>query len=237
MSPTIRLESVTKSYLMGTVEVLALRGIDLEINRGRVIGLMGPSGSGKTTLLNVIGGIDRPTAGNVFVEGNNIGHLDGRELDSYRCRTVGFIFQFFNLVPTLTARQNVELPTVIGGRSDDEIEERSLELLQLVGLENRQNHFPNQLSGGEQQRTAIAVALANDPPLLLADEPTGELDASTGEHMIGLLTRISRDLTKTVVIASHDSRLLRQCDGVLHLRDGRIVEGGDLVPTDNREAF
>lgn len=233
MSVAVRLESITKSYVMGTVEVLALRGVDIEIDRGRILGLMGPSGSGKTTLLNIIGGIDRPTAGNIFVEGLNVGHLDGHELDSYRCRTIGFIFQFFNLVPNLTARQNVELPTVLAGKSRTEIEERSHKLLQLVGLENRRDHLPNQLSGGEQQRTAIAVALANDPPILLADEPTGELDAETGEQMIGVLTRISRDLTKTVVIASHDDRVLRRCDRVLHLRDGRVVESRDAIPSDN----
>ncbi len=223
MMPEVTLESVTKSYLMGRVEVFALRGIDLEIRRGAILAISGPSGSGKSTLLNIMGGIDRPTAGNVVVAGKYVARLEGRELDEYRRDTVGFIFQFFNLVPTLTALQNVELPLTINPLATD-IEGRAQELLSSVGLSERTRHLPQELSGGEQQRVAIAVALANDPPLLLADEPTGELDSQTGERVISVLLETCRKLGKTAVIASHDSGVLSRCDYLLSLHDGKILD-------------
>ncbi len=237
MTSAVRIESVSKSYLAGSVEVFALRGIDLEIEGGSIVGIMGPSGSGKTTLLNILGGIDRPTAGNVFVDGTNVGRLDGRDLDTYRCTGVGSIFQFFNLVPSLTARQNVEVPMVVARNSDDEVEARASNLLELVGLRDRDRRLPSELSGGEQQRVAVAVALANDPPLLLADEPTGELDSEAGEQVIGLIVRLSRELHKTVVIATHDGRLLGECDTVWSLRDGRIEGRRDSPPKSEGTRF
>lgn len=228
MNPFITLESVVKSYLMGNIEVFALRGVDMEIEREEIVGITGPSGSGKTTLLNVIGGIDRPTAGNVMIDRKNVTLLRGRELDEYRRDSVGYIFQFFNLVPTLNAQQNVELPMILRPDLAPEAENRAWELLHLVGLQERARHLPRELSGGEQQRIAIAVALANDPPLLLADEPTGELDSQTGKMVVRLLMNVVRDLGKTAIIVSHDPRLLRGCSRIRSLRDGRVVKTDNI---------
>jgi len=217
------LENVVKSYHMGRVDVFALKGVDLSVRRGEIVGIAGPSGSGKTTLLNIIGGVDRPTAGNVFVDGQNIAHLSGHELDAYRRDSVGYVFQFFNLVPTLTAQQNVELPMVLKSTPSRNARERARELLRLVDMANRASHVPAELSGGEQQRVAIAVALANDPPLLLADEPTGELDSDTGERVIQTLFALARKTSKTMIVASHDAGMLQRCHRVLNLRDGRVA--------------
>lgn len=232
MTEFIYLENVVKSYHMGRVDVFALKGVDLSVRRGETVGVAGPSGSGKTTLLNIIAGVDRPTAGNVFVDGRNVADLTGAALASYRRDSIGYIFQFFNLVPTLTARQNIELPMVLAAAPAHQSRERASELLRLVEMDDRANHVPAELSGGEQQRVAIAVALANDPPLLLADEPTGELDSEMGEQLIETLFTSARELNKTVVAASHDIGLLRQCERVLRLRDGRIVPNhvGEQTP-------
>lgn len=232
MTEFIHLENVVKSYHMGRVDVFALKGVDLSVRRGETVGVAGPSGSGKTTLLNIIAGVDRPTAGNVFVDGRNVADLTGAALASYRRDSIGYIFQFFNLVPTLTARQNIELPMVLAAAPAHQSRERASELLRLVEMDDRANHVPAELSGGEQQRVAIAVALANDPPLLLADEPTGELDSEMGEQLIETLFTSARELNKTVVAASHDIGLLRQCERVLRLRDGRIVPNhvGEQTP-------
>ncbi len=223
MSVAIRMESVVKSYLMGDVEVFALRGVDLAIEPGQVLGITGPSGSGKTTLLNLLGGIDRPTAGNILVDGRNVARFSDRQLDDYRRDVVGYVFQFFNLVPTLSARENVELPMVLRGHASPKPLDRAAELLKVVGLEGRARHLPRELSGGEQQRVAIAVALANDPPILLADEPTGELDSESGQKIIELLLQVAREMKKTTLLASHDERILARCDRVVRLRDGRIA--------------
>lgn len=226
------LENVVKSYHMGRVDVFALKGVDLSVRRGETVGISGPSGSGKTTLLNIIAGVDRPTAGNVFVDGRNVADLSGRELAEYRRDSIGYVFQFFNLVPTLTTQQNVELPMVLAAKPSHQSSERARELLRLVEMEDRAAHVPAELSGGEQQRVAIAVALANDPPLLLADEPTGELDSQMGEQIIETLFLSARELKKTVIAASHDVGLLRRCGRILRLRDGHIISNhaGEQIP-------
>lgn len=227
MTSDITLESVTKSYPMGRLEVLALRGVDMIIDAGSLVGVVGPSGSGKTTLLNILGGVDPPTAGNVLVFGKNVARMAPRELDAYRRESVGYVFQFFNLVQTLTAEQNVKIPMLLRGLNRDRSAERAHGLLSDVGLEGRAMHLPSELSGGEQQRVAIAVALANNPPLLLADEPTGELDSRAGEHVIQLLHEVARKSGRTTIIASHDPRLIGRCDVVYSLLDGRISEHRD----------
>lgn len=232
MTEFMSLENVVKSYHMGRVDVFALKGVDLSVRRGETVGISGPSGSGKTTLLNIIAGVDRPTAGNVFVDGRNVADLSGRELAEYRRDSIGYVFQFFNLVPTLTTQQNVELPMVLAAKPSHQSSERARELLRLVEMEDRAAHVPAELSGGEQQRVAIAVALANDPPLLLADEPTGELDSQMGEQIIETLFLSARELKKTVIAASHDVGLLRRCGRILRLRDGHIISNhaGEQIP-------
>lgn len=219
-------KDLIKVYRTGKTEVIALRGLNMHVKPGEVVAVMGPSGCGKTTLLNLIGGLDKPTAGAIFVGGRNLVDASERELERYRLLEVGFIFQFFNLVPTLTALENVELPMALAGRPDRR--ERAMELLELVGLADRAHHKPDELSGGEQQRVAIACALANDPPLILADEPTGELDRENAKMVIELLTRLSRELGKTCIIATHDYMVARAADRILRMEDGQIV--GEYLP-------
>lgn len=229
MRNLVVLENVVKSYRMGRVDVFALRGVDFSGNRGETIGIAGPSGSGKTTLLNIIAGVDRPTAGNVLVNGQNVAYLSDRELDVYRRDFIGYIFQFFNLVPTLSSLQNVELPMVVKGTNSRDSSEKARALLRLVDMEGRAAHLPAELSGGEQQRVAIAVALANDPPLVLADEPTGELDSETGGRVIDTLFSSVHKTNKTLIVVSHDAGLLRKCRRVLTLRNGRILARTDSM--------
>ena len=219
-------KDLIKVYRTGKTEVIALRGLNMHVKPGEVVAVMGPSGCGKTTLLNLIGGLDKPTAGAIFVGGRNLVDASERELERYRLLEVGFIFQFFNLVPTLTALENVELPMALAGRPDRR--ERAMELLELVGLADRAHHKPDELSGGEQQRVAIACALANDPPLILADEPTGELDRENAKMVVELLTRLSRELDKTCIIATHDYMVARAADRILRMEDGQIV--GEYLP-------
>ncbi len=216
-------KDLIKVYRTGRSEVIALRGLDATIGAGEIVAVAGPSGCGKTTLLNLIGGIDRPTAGSIRVNGDNIVDFSEAELVRYRRDRVGLVFQFFNLVPTLTARENVELPMRLAGKQGGERRNRARELLELVGLAERSVHKPDELSGGEQQRVAIAVALANDPPLILADEPTGELDTKTGQEILDLFGRLRGDLHKTVIIVTHDMRVARITDRILHIEDGKIV--------------
>ncbi len=185
--PVIQLEHVTKDYPMGEVVVHALRGIDLDIARGEFIVLLGPSGSGKTTTLNLIGGLDRPTSGRILVDGEDITRYDDKQLTAFRRHKVGFVFQFFNLIPTLTARENVEFVLELVEKDRRKVRQRADELLALVGLSDRADHFPSQLSGGEQQRVAIARGIANRPTLMLCDEPTGNLDVDTGRHVLQAL--------------------------------------------------
>lgn len=221
--PEILTKDLIKVYRTGKSEVIALRGLDLHIDGGELVAVRGPSGCGKTTFLNILGGIDRPTAGRIEVDGSNLVDFSDGELVQYRLRKTGFVFQFFNLVPTLTAEENVELPMRLASRDDTDRKTRTTELLDLVGMAHRARHRPDELSGGEQQRIAIAVALANDPPLLLADEPTGELDTKTGQEVLNLFQQLNRDLKKTIVVVTHDARVAGIASRVLDIQDGKIV--------------
>jgi len=225
----VRVSKVTKNFRLGKVEVQALKGIDLEIAAGDYISIMGPSGSGKSTLFNMIGGLDKPTSGKVFIDEVDIAQLDAYELAWLRCRKIGYIFQTFNIIPVMTALENVTLPMTFAGMNNDFAVEKGLELLKLVGLDDRFSHKPFELSGGQQQRVAVARALANDPAIILADEPTGNLDLTTGEEIIKLLKRLSEERNVTVISATHDFKMLNVSDHVVWIRDGRVdkVEGRD----------
>jgi putative ABC transport system ATP-binding protein len=215
----LRLENVGKTFQMGEVAVEALRGIELDIFDGEFLAIVGPSGSGKSTILNIVGGLDQPTAGTVVYLGEDITRARPRELTRYRREEVGFVFQFYNLVPNLTAHENVLVAA--------ELSEAPLdvdEVLALVGLSDRADHFPAQLSGGEQQRVAIARAVAKSPRLLLCDEPTGALDFETGKLMLRLLVDLNRKLQKTIVVITHNSALADVADRVVHLRSGKVTE-------------
>jgi putative ABC transport system ATP-binding protein len=207
---------------MGKVEVEALKGVDLEIKTGGYISIMGPSGSGKSTLFNMIGGLDKPTSGKVFIDDVDIAQLDASELAWLRCRKIGYIFQTFNIIQVMTALENVILPMIFAGISNDPAVKKGIELLNLVGLGDRFNHKPFELSGGQQQRVAIARALANDPAIILADEPTGNLDLKTGEEIINLLKKLSSERNVTVISATHDFKMLNVSDQVVWIRDGKI---------------
>ena len=221
--PNIRTKDLIKVYRTGKSEVIALRGLDMQVAEGELVAVQGPSGCGKTTLLNLIGGIDRPTAGRIEVDGSNLVDLGDGDLVKYRLAKVGFIFQFFNLVPTLTAEENVELPLRLAGKGPSIRAKRRKELLELVGMTQRASHRPDELSGGEQQRVAIGVALANDPPLLLADEPTGELDTKTGQEVLDLFRRLNQEFKKTIVVVTHDARVSHIAHRVLEIQDGKIL--------------
>jgi putative ABC transport system ATP-binding protein len=202
--------------------VEALRGVDLEIHAGEYLSIMGPSGSGKSTLFNMIGGLDKPSSGKVFIDEVDIAQLDAYELAWLRCRKIGYIFQTFNLIQVMTALENVTLPMIFAGMHNDAAVEKGLELLEVVGLGDRFRHKPFELSGGQQQRVAIARAMANDPAIILADEPTGNLDLTTGEEIIELLKRLSEEKSVTVISATHDFKMLSVSDRVVWIRDGRI---------------
>ena len=218
----VRVSGVTKNFRLGKVEVQALKGVDLEIPTGYYISIMGPSGSGKSTLFNMIGGLDKPTTGKVFIDEVDIAQLDAYELAWLRCRKIGYIFQTFNIIQVMTALENVTLPMIFGGMNNDEAVEKGMQLLNLVGLGERFSHKPFELSGGQQQRVAIARALANDPAIILADEPTGNLDLKTGEEIITLLKSLSKERKVTVISATHDIKMLNVSDQVVWIRDGRI---------------
>ena len=221
--PSIATKDVIKVYRTGKSEVIALRGLDMRVADGELVAVQGPSGCGKTSLLNLIGGIDRPTAGRIEVDGSNLVDLADAELVKYRLERVGFVFQFFNLVPTLTAEENVELPMRLAAKGSSARNTRTNQLLDLVGMTKRAVHRPDELSGGEQQRIALAVALANDPPLLLADEPTGELDTKTGQEVLDLFRQLNQELGKTIVVVTHDARVSHIAHRVLEIQDGKIV--------------
>jgi putative ABC transport system ATP-binding protein len=212
-----------KDYPMHGEAVHALRGVSLEVRSGEYLAIAGPSGSGKSTLLQLIGGIDTPSSGVVEILGTRLDALSDRELTRLRLTRLGFVFQRFHLLPVLTAQENVELPMAEGGVKARERHERALELLAYVGLEHRATHRATQLSGGEMQRVAIARALANHPAVLLADEPTGELDAATGDEILALFSRLNRDGT-TLVVVTHDERLAAQAGRIIHMLDGRICD-------------
>ncbi len=221
-SNIVRVSKVTKTFLLGKVEVQALKGVDLEVAAGKYISIMGPSGSGKSTLFNMIGGLDKPTEGKVFIDEVDIAQLDAYELAWLRCRKIGYIFQTFNIIQVMTALENVTLPMIFAGMNNDQAVEKGIELLNLVGLGDRFRHKPFELSGGQQQRVAVARALANDPAIILADEPTGNLDLNTGEEIINLLKRLSKERNVTVISATHDIKMLNVSDQVVWIRDGQI---------------
>jgi len=229
----IIIRDLIKVYRTGKLEVIALRGLSCAIKEKSVIAIMGPSGCGKTTLLNIIGGLDKPTAGSIIIDGKNIADLSESELVRHRREKVGIVFQFFNLVPTLTARENIELPMRLAGKDIGFMKQRSQALLELTGMAQRAEHKPDELSGGEQQRIGLAVALSNDPPILLADEPTGELDTVTGLQILQLLKRLRDEFGKTVVIVTHDFRIGHIADHVMTIVDGKIT--GDTLGNEFRQ--
>lgn len=218
----VRTLDLTRIYEMGDVKTYALRGVDLEISRGEYIAIMGPSGSGKTTLFNMIGGLDKPTEGMVFIDEVDIAALDSYELAWLRCRKIGYIFQSFNLLPMLSAMENVVMPMTFANVHPDEARQRAYEILKRVGIEQRWNHLPGRMSGGQQQRVAIARALANRPAILLADEPTANLDLRTGADIVAMLRELCKGMGVTVISATHDHKMLDICDRVVWISDGRI---------------
>ena len=223
-TPMVVAESLTRDYPSGDAVIHALRGIDLQVGRGELVAVKGRSGSGKTTLLNLLGGLDRPTSGRVIVDGEEVSAMSESQLVSFRRHTVAFIFQAFGLVPILSAAENVEVPLRLVRAVPSERDDRVMELLDLVGLGERANHRPHELSGGEQQRVAIARALANRPKLLLADEPTGQLDSHTGHSIMATLRSVVRAEGVTAVVATHDPGLLDLADRVVEIQDGRVRE-------------
>ena len=219
-------ENVTRVYKIGTVETQALRGVSLSIENGEFAALVGPSGSGKTTLLQLLGCLDRPTSGRVLINGKDVSQLNRNQRADMRRGTIGFIFQFFALIPTLTAYENVELPLLLTGSPPAERKERVTALLESVGLPERANHRPDQLSGGEQQRVAVARALAGSPSMILADEPTANLDTANGEAVMETMVRLNKETGVTFVFATHDPRVIKYARRVITLRDGVIADNG-----------
>ncbi|MEN6519959.1 MAG: ABC transporter ATP-binding protein [Armatimonadota bacterium] len=218
----VRTKDLCKEFTMGETTLLALDNVHLDIKCGEYISIMGPSGSGKSTLFNMIGGLDKPSTGTVFINDVDMAQLDAQELAYLRCRTIGYIFQTFNLIPVMTALENVKLPTIFAGMPDHEGNERAMALLDLVGLGKRYHHKPSELSGGQQQRVAIARSLANNPAIILADEPTGNLDLKTGKEIIDLLRRLNKDQGVTIISATHDLKMLDVSDRIIWIRDGKI---------------
>jgi len=218
----IRTVDLAREYVMGKITVAALNGVDLKIKRGEYLSIMGPSGSGKTTLFNLMGGLDKPTQGKVFVDDVDIAELDPFELAWLRCRKIGYIFQMFNLIGAMTALENVMLPMIFAGMTSDDALDRGVELLTRVGLGNRCKHKPAQMSGGQQQRVAVARAFANDPEIILADEPTGNLDAETGHEIIDLLKQMNLEFGATVISATHDHKMLDVSDRIVWMVYGRV---------------
>ena len=220
----IRCIDVRKVYRQGNNEIIALDGVSLDIAKGEFAVIMGPSGSGKSTLLHLIGGLDRPTSGELLVDQRLVGQMADDQVTLFRRTRIGFVFQFFNLLPTLTALENVALPFVLDGRSKEEAEQRAKMLLDKLGLQNRQDHLPEEMSGGEIQRIAVARALAFDPPILLADEPTGNLDSKTGESILSLLRQINRDAGCTIVMVTHSQEAAGYGGRTILFRDGKVAK-------------
>ena len=223
--PAIKFENVWKIYRLGTVEIAALRGLSIEIRRGEYLAMMGPSGSGKSTFLHLAGALDRPTRGRVLIEGRDPSKLNDDELSRLRNRYIGFVFQTFNLIPRLTALENVMLPLVVRGVDGSERRRRAIEALEQVGLGDRINHRPTELSGGEQQRVAIARAIVTRPRIVLADEPTGNLDSVSAREIVKVLSRLNRELGITVVVVTHDPEVASAARRMVRIRDGVIYEG------------
>lgn len=222
MASVLETKSVKRTYQMGKVVVSALRGVSLEIEEGEFVAILGPSGSGKSTLLHVLGGLDRPDEGEVLIDGISLYALNDSKLADVRLHKIGFVFQFFNLLPRLTALRNVELPLTLADVPEQESIKKAKEMLELVGLADRITHRPTELSGGEQQRVAIARALINDPKIVLADEPTGNLDTTTGSEIVHLMQRLNKEKGQTFVVVTHDPSVAENADRILFLKDGSI---------------
>jgi len=221
--PIIRIENVCRIFHVGDSEVHALKDLDLEIFEGEFVSIMGPSGSGKSTAVNMVGCLDLPTKGEIYLDGKDIAHLEESDLAQIRGKKIGFIFQKFNLIPTLTALENVMLPMTFQGIDIEERRRKAKELLELVDLKDRMDHRPSELSGGQQQRVAIARSLSNDPPVILADEPTGNLDSKTGIRILTFLDKLHKQ-GKTIIMVTHDPDLAKYADRILYLKDGQIVK-------------
>ena len=220
----IELKNVWKTYKMGENEVHALRGLSLQVKQGEFVSIMGPSGSGKSTAMNMVGVLDRPSKGSIYLNGQDIAKLSESKLAQIRGKTIGFIFQKFNLINTLSAKENVMLPLIFQGIDEFERSDRADELLELVDLGNRKHHKPNELSGGQQQRVAIARALATDPEVILADEPTGALDSKTGANLMDFLRKLHKEQGKTIIMVTHDAHVAKNADRIETLKDGQIVK-------------
>ncbi|MHA2237761.1 MAG: ABC transporter ATP-binding protein [Candidatus Hodarchaeales archaeon] len=219
----VECKNLRKSYILGEVRVDALRGINMKIGRGEMVSIMGPSGCGKTTLLNIIGSLDNPSSGQVLIEGKDISRASEQQLTDIRRKSVGFIFQFYNLLPVLTALENVELPMLIAGISKDQRTQRATELLEKVDLLRRKDHKPDELSGGERQRVAIARSLSNK-----ADEPTGDLDTESGQSVLNLLREVNKTENQTLILVTHDSNIAREANRVFHIKDGIVASIEDI---------
>jgi putative ABC transport system ATP-binding protein len=218
----VRVVNLYRSYQRGKVRVPALNGVSLNIARGEIAGIVGPSGSGKSTLLHLIAGLDTPTSGKAFLDGTDLSMLKQKQLADYRLKKVGFIFQFYNLIPTLSALENVEVPLWLAGVGKNEREERAFDLLSTVGLDDRVEHFPDEMSGGEAQRVAIARALANEPAVVLGDEPTGDLDSKSAIDFLELVKSLNKENGQTFVLVTHDPLVVKECTKAYAIRDGKI---------------
>lgn len=218
----VKCEGVKKTFIMGKEQVHALRGVSADIERGEYVSIMGPSGSGKSTLFNIIGGLDTPTAGDVTVEDCTLSDLNSSQLAWFRCRKIGFIFQSFNLIPTMSALENVAIPRIFAGEHPADARKAAARVLERVGLGHRLDHLPSQVSGGQQQRIAIARALVNEPIIVLADEPTGNLDLHTGEDIINLLNEMKQNMGVTIITATHDMKMLSCSDKIIRIEDGAV---------------
>lgn len=224
----IRVRELDKKYRRGNEEIDVLQGLNLDVDKGEFVAFMGPSGSGKTTLLNLLGGLDVPSRGSITVAGDEITHMSGNKLTQWRARHVGFIFQMYNLIPVLTAYQNVELPLLLTKLSGAERRKHVETVLSVVGLGDRMRHYPRQLSGGQEQRVAIARAIVADPTFLLCDEPTGDLDRKSADEILDLLTRLSKEFNKTILMVTHDPAAAERAKAVLHLNKGVLEEGANV---------
>ena len=224
MSSLVSIRNLHKTYQRGPEKVDVLHGLDLEIPRGDFVALMGPSGSGKTTLLNLIGGLDNPTGGEISIEGERIDQMSGGQLSTWRSHHVGFVFQFYNLMPMLTAQKNVELPLLLTHLSAAQRKRNAEIALTLVGLADRRSHRPNELSGGQQQRVAIARAIVSDPTFLICDEPTGDLDRQSAEEILGLLQQLNREHGKTIIMVTHDPKAAEYATHTVHLDKGELAD-------------
>ncbi len=219
----LKVENLTKEYGKGSTKVVALDHVSFSVEKGEFVAIVGASGSGKSTLLHLIGGVDRPTSGKVFIDGKDIYSFDDDKLAIFRRRQVGLIYQFYNLIPILNVEENIELPMSLDGRSVDKKDMN--DLLKLLGLENRRNHLPNELSGGQQQRTSIGRALITKPTIVLADEPTGNLDSKSSDEIVALLKKSNKELKQTIIMITHNMEIAKEADRIIKLEDGKIVEG------------